>query len=238
MIRKLSLGTGASLGVLLLTACGASTDAEVETPDAPVAATEPVITDNLQSVAADTYGLDKTHAFLTAYVGHSGGLSSYRISLTDFDATLDFDPASPESSSLSVSINPMGVVTNYPGDYKAGHAESPFETWEEDISRNPNWMNADAFPEITFTSTAITRESDDTGTVTGDLTFLGLTQPVTLDVTYNGTANVPWLGERDLIGFDAETVIKRSDWGMDRGIPSIGDEVTITFSGEFVQAEG
>ncbi|MEQ9314317.1 MAG: YceI family protein, partial [Henriciella sp.] len=73
--------------------------------------------------------------------------------------------------------------------------------------------------------------------VTGDLTFLGVTRPVTLDVTYNGTANAPWYGERDLIGFDATTTINRSEFGQDSLQGVISDEVVIEFSGEFLQDE-
>ena len=98
-------------------------------------------------------------------------------------------------------------------------------------------MNAGAYPQITFTSTEVTRTGDTTGTVTGDLTFLGQTQPVTLDVTFNGVANVPWFGTRDIIGFDAVTTINRSEFGQDTLQGMISDEVVVEFSGEFLQQE-
>ena len=81
------------------------------------------------------------------------------------------------------------------------------------------------------------RTGDLTGTVTGDLTLLGVTNPVTLDVTYNGVANPPWYGGRDVIGFDASTTLNRSDVGMGAYIPNIGDAVKVDFSGEFLQDE-
>ena len=232
--------------LLTLAACGGSDSPD--TPDAPPPpaetetgeSTEPEgaeLPEKLAGAAPGNYSLEKTHAFLTAYVGHATGISDYRISLTDFDADLTFDPANPEASTLSVTINPMGVETNYPGDYKAGHADSPYESWNEDVSRSDRFMNGDAFPEITFTATELTRTGDYTGTMTGDLTLLGVTNPVTLNVTYNGTGNAPWYGERDLIGFDAETTINRSEWGMSAAIPIVTDEVKIEFSGEFLQDE-
>lgn len=191
---------------------------------------------NLEGVAAGTYALEKNHAFLAVSVGHSGGLSDYVINFTTFDANLEFDPANVEASTLSVTIDPMSLVTYYPGDYKRGHADSGYETWDEDVARNPKWLNADEFPQITFTSTSASKTSDSTGTVTGDLNFLGTTKPVTLDVTYNGTGNAPWFGERDLIGFTAETTIDRSEFGMTRAIPSVSADVKLRFSGEFLQA--
>jgi polyisoprenoid-binding protein YceI len=54
-------------------------------------------------------------------------------------------------------------------------------------------------------------------------------------VTYGGVANPPWYGGRDVIGFTAETVLTRSDFGMDALLGPIGDAVTVTFSGEFLQ---
>ncbi|MEO0713952.1 MAG: YceI family protein [Pseudomonadota bacterium] len=229
-----------SASMLTLAACGGASDAPASTdaaaPDAETASAEALIPE-LEGVAAGTYSLEKGHAFLAFKVDHAAGLSEYRMNFSDFDLDLDFDPANPEAASLSVAINPMSVVTNYPGDYKAGHADSGFETWDEDVSRNERWLNADAHPEITFVSTGIERTGETAGKVTGDLTLLGTTAPVTLDVTFNGSGNAPWFGERDLIGFDATTTFNRSDFGMDAAIPNIGDEVTVEFTGELLQDE-
>lgn len=231
--------TAAAAASVVLVACGGG-DAPTETTPPEVVAPEAPSVEaptNLEGVAAGSYSLEKTHAFLTAYVGHATGISDYRISLTDFDAKLDFDPANPAASTLEVSINPIGVETNYPGNYKEGHADTGFETWNEHISRDATLLNADAHSAITFTATSIGLSGGNAGQVTGDLSFLGVTKPVTLDVTYNGTGNAPWFGERDLIGFDAKTTLNRSDFGMGALIPIVTDEVTIEFSGEFLQDE-
>lgn len=226
-----------------LAACGgADTDTgDVSAPDAPtdVAGTsgDDSLHPSLQGVASGDYSLEKTHAFMTVKVGHNLGISQYRISFTDFDGKMTFDPENPESSTISFSINPATVETNYPGDYSVGHENSEWNSWNEDVARDKKWLNSDEHPTITFTSTRAQRTGDTSGTVTGDLTLLGVTKPVSLDVTYNGSANAPWFGERDLIGFDATTVVKRSDFGMAAYIPNIGDEVTVEFSGEFLQDE-
>jgi len=230
-------------GLALIAACGGGTTAPAEAQNgeaaapAPAAPAEIVLAESLADVNAGAYSLERNHAFLEFAVGHAGGISDYIVHFGDFDADLTFDPEDPTASSLSVTVNPADLIVNYPGDYKAGHADSGFETWAEDMSRNERWLNADNFPEITFTSTDVALTSGNTGTVTGDLTFLGVTQPVTLDVTYNGVANMPWFGERDLIGFNATTTIKRSEFGMTAAIPNITDEVTVSFSGEFLQDE-
>ncbi len=242
-----------SAAVFILAACGGAETTADATPapqDTGAAATSPAteavtetaeaapaLPESLAEVSSGAYSLDRNHAFLQFAVGHSTGISDYVVHFADFDADLTFDAEAPETSSVSVTINPADLMVNYPGDYKAGHADSEYETWQEDLSRNPRWLNSDEFPEITFESTDVTFTGDNEGTVTGDLTFLGQTRPVTLDVTYNGNFNAPWYGERDLIGFNATTTINRSDFGMDAAIPMVGDAVTISFTGEFIQDE-
>ena len=190
----------------------------------------------LEGVAADTYELDQNHSFLTWSVEHNG-LSNYTVRFTDFDATLDFDPEDLGSSSIEVTINPMAVEANYPSDYKEGHPDSEFDTWNEALSKDDRFLNADEYSQISFVSTGAEMTGDYSGTVTGDLTFRGETRPVTMDVTYNGVGNFPWYGERDVVGFNATTTINRSEFGMDAMQGMISDEVKIEFSGEFVQSE-
>jgi len=226
-------------GLFVLAACGA-TDTATQAEAASEPTTETVVTEGFGAVAdveTANYSLERTHAFLYFEVGHSGGISDYRVDFLEFDADLSFNADEPTQSSLTVEINPARVETNYPGDYKAGHADSPYETWNEDVSRSERWLNADNFPTITFVSTDIVRTGETTGEVKGDLTFLGSTLPITLDVTYGVDADPPWFGGRDVIGFNATTTFDRSDFGMDAAIPSITDQVTVRFSGEFLQDE-
>ena len=192
--------------------------------------------EKLQEAADATYSLEPNHAFLTFTVMHNG-LSEYTVNFTDFDATLDFNPEDPASSSIEATINPTALNVKYPGNYTESHPDSEFESWPEALSQDARFFNAGEYPEITFVSTGAERTGDYTGTVSGDLTFLGQTRPVTLDVTYNGVGNLPWYGMRDLIGFDATGTISRSEFGQESLEGMISDEVMIEFSGEFLQDE-
>jgi len=185
--------------------------------------------DDAATPPAGAYALDKTHAYLTWNVSHNG-LSTYTGAFTDFDANLEFDPANPAGSLINLSINPATIETNYPIEPKGSE-------WEDELANDDKFLNADTHPEVTFTSTSVEVTGDATGKVTGDLTLLGVTKPVTLDVTYNGSADLPWMGGLILVGFTAEGVVKRSDFGMTALLPNIGDDVSIRFSGEFVQAQ-
>ena len=75
--------------------------------------------------------------------------------------------------------------------------------------------------------------------MTGDLTILGQTQPVTLDVTLNKAAAYPFGHKRFVLGLSLETVIKRSDFGMEYGVANglVGDEVAIKIETEAMQME-
>ncbi len=183
----------------------------------------------LEGVASGLYELEKTHAFLTWTVTHNG-ISGYTVNFTDFDADLVFDAQTPANSQLSVTINPTALNTNYPDPAKK-------VDWEAELATDARFMNAGEFPTISFASTSVEQTGDFSGTVTGDLTFLGVTKPVTLDVSYGGVANPPWFGQRDVIGFTASTTITRSDFGSTALSGIISDDVVIEFSGEFLQAE-
>ena len=183
----------------------------------------------LDGVASGLYDLEKSHAFLTWTVRHNG-ISGYTVNFTDFDADLVFDAETPTNSQLSVTINPTALNTNYPDP--ARKAE-----WETEIANDARFLNAGEFPTITFVSTAVEQTGEFEGTVTGDLTFLGVTKPVTLDVSYGGVANPPWFGQRDVIGFTATTTLNRSEFGQNSMPGIVSDEVKIEFSGEFLQAE-
>lgn len=219
-----------SASALALAAC---TPAETAAP-APEAAA-PVAEVAAADVAygrAATYALDANHASITWKVGHFG-LSDYTARFKKFDATLTFNPDDISANSIEVTIDPLSVETDYPGDYVGTHQGTPYASWNEDLGKDAKWLNGVAFPAITFKSTGATQTSPTTGTVTGDLTFLGVTKPVTMDVIYNGVAQMPWAPDQDKIGFSARTVLKRSDFGHTTFAPNIGDEVEVIVEAEF-----
>ncbi|MEM8935777.1 MAG: YceI family protein [Pseudomonadota bacterium] len=174
---------------------------------------------------AGDYALDLSHASLIWKVSHMG-LSNYAGRFTNFEGTLTLDPADPASSAISVTIDPSSVETDYPGTSK---------DWNAELADKENWFNSDAFPEISFVSTGIELTGDNTGVLTGDLTFLGITKPATLDVTFNGAfAERPFSG-LPTIGFSATGSLMRSDWGLDYLTPGIGDGVQLLIEAEFEQ---
>jgi polyisoprenoid-binding protein YceI len=181
------------------------------------------------------YKLDQNHASMTFKIDHFG-LSHYTARFTKFDASLDLDPAKLAASSVTLTIDPKSVKTDYSGDFKAGHKDSPYGTFDEEIARGEKFLNADKYPEISFKSTKVVPAGKGFK-VTGDLTFLGQTHPVTLDAeTVGSIEKHPYMGV-GVVGFSAHGTFKRSNWGMTGTQMFLGDDVTIIFEGEFDQAK-
>lgn len=223
-----------SASVLALAACtpAAEAPATEAAPAAVEAAAAPV--EDVALGAAGTYKADPWHTSVTWRVKHLG-LSNYTARFKVVDATLVFDPADLAGNSVEVTIDPLTVETDFGGDYKGTHPDSPYESFNEQLAKSPDFFNAGEFSAITFKSTGVTQTDAATGTVTGDLTFRGVTLPVTLDVTYNGMVQLPWTPGQDRIGFSATTTLKRSDFGMDGNLEFIGDEIEVIIETEFLQ---
>lgn len=174
------------------------------------------------------YNLDLTHASVVWKVSHLG-LSDYVARFADFDANIDFDPNNIESSAITATINPLSIQTAYPNA-----AEKDFN---QVLATEEGWFNAGKFASIDFASTDIEMTSDTTAKMQGNLTFLGNTLPVILDVTFNGAMLRQPFSGKPTMGFSATTTIDRSKWGMTKYVPQIGDSVEVMIEGEFVKAE-
>jgi polyisoprenoid-binding protein YceI len=168
-------------------------------------------------VPAGGYVLDKKHASLTAKIVHMG-FSHYTLRFDGLDGGFTYDPANWQTTKLTLTVDPKSVDTNDPAFNKqiAGYFE------------------ADKYPTITFVSTAVQGGQDGKGTVSGDLTFHGVTKPVTLDVVFAGAGHgVGPIGTR--LGFSGSTRIKRSDFGLNNAILNqfTSDDVDLIFEVEF-----
>ncbi|MBI1361078.1 MAG: polyisoprenoid-binding protein [Alphaproteobacteria bacterium] len=180
-----------------------------------------------QAAPAGDYVMDPTHASLNWQVLHQG-MSWYTARFTGFAIDLHFDPSDVAKSKVSASIDPKSVETDYEKTRPAGNTTD----FNAEIATNPRFLNAGKFPKITFVSTGVKKTGDKTGVMSGNLTFLGVTRPVTLDIAYVGDRNDPRI-QKHKVGFQATGLFKRSDFGMEAG--PVGDEVKVEINAEFVQ---
>lgn len=167
---------------------------------APAAFAEPV-----------RYVLDPAHTQVAFRIDRFG----FNSVLGQFDAVegeVILDEANPANSSVRAVIQTASV--------------SAGDTTRDEHLREPRWLNAAGFPTITFQSTAVRITAQNTAEVTGNLTMLGQTHPVTLNVTLNQLGALP-NNQRRAAGFTATGALTRSTWGSNTGVPRIGDSVRI-----------
>ncbi|GAB5387775.1 MAG: YceI family protein [Alphaproteobacteria bacterium] len=163
-----------------------------------------------------TWQFDTAHSHIAFQVSHLGYSTTFG-EFEAFDGQLVLDEAAPQDSQVTVTIDASSIDT--------GHAA------RDEHLQGDKWLNTDEFPTMRFVSTGIELSGDNTASVSGNLTLLGETRPVTLDVSLNGRGTSPFSG-LDVIGFEATTRILRSEFGMTHAIPAIEDQITILISAE------
>ncbi len=84
---------------------------------------------------------------------------------------------------------------------------------------------------MTYKSTGVTFAADAPATIEGNLTLLGVTKPVKLTIE-RLKCNPATATAKERCGGNASGKLKRSEFGMSRGIPSIGDEITLSLGFE------
>ena len=218
--------TAALAALLALGACGKAGD-RPEPAKAPTASAAVV-------APAGRYENDPFHTTLLFRYQHIG-LAPYVARFGKVAATLSFDPNDPSASSVVAKVDPASVEADFPGDYVKLSPGGKYRSWNQQLAEDPQILNAKAFPEITFRSTKVERTGDRTARITGDLTLLGQTRPITLDATLTGAIkDYPMLGGPAL-GFTATGKFKRSDFGMTSFLQPafIGDEISFEFDGDF-----
>jgi polyisoprenoid-binding protein YceI len=182
----------------------------------------------LAQAPAGTYVSDRTHTSIT-WKGLHNGLAWYPARFTNFEIVLDFNEADVSKSKVTATIDPKSVETDFARTRPAGNTTD----FNAEVATGERFLNGAKFPEIRFVSTAVTKTGDKTGRMTGNLTFLGVTKPVTLDVRYIGNRNDP-RSQKHKVGFEVTGSIKRTDFGMSPG-GSIADEIRLEIHSELVQ---
>lgn len=177
-----------------------------------------------QVAPAGAYVMDPAHSSLSWSVMHRG-LSWYTARFVLFNIELDFDPADVTKSKVTATIDPKSVETDYQKNSGVPNAKD----FNAEIYNQ--FLKAAEHPKITFASKTITKTGDKAGKLVGDLTLLGVTKPVTLDVVFTGNANDP-RSQKHKVGFQATGSFKRSDFGMSG---PVGDEARIEINAEFTQ---
>lgn len=167
------------------------------------------------SVYGAEYTVDTAHSALNFKIKHM--LSKVSGQFNDWTGTINFDPTMKTPATFNATIKTASIDTN--------------NQKRDDHLKSPDFFDAAKHPEISFKSTKVTKKAGKNFDVTGDLTMVGKTKPVTLQFEYLGEQKDPWGNMK--AGFAGKTKINRKDWGitwnknLDAGGVLLGDDVEI-----------
>ncbi|KPV97866.1 YceI family protein [Pseudoalteromonas sp. P1-11] len=172
-------------------------------------------TANAADYVIDTQG---AHAFVTFKIKHLG-YSWLHGRFNRFDGSFSYDTKEQTGSNILVNIDTASLDSN--------HAE------RDKHLRGKDFLNVDKYPTATFKSTNVKFTDDDTATVTGDFTLHGVTKRITFEMDKVGEGQDPWGGYR--AGFEGETSLKLTDYGIDYNLGPASTHVDIGLSIEGVR---
>lgn len=166
---------------------------------------------------ADSYQIDPAHTFPNFMVNHGGYSNMYgRFGKTS--GTIEMDKTAG-TGAVNLVIEVASINTGFGK--------------RDDHLRSPDFFNAAEFPELTFKSTKVNYKGDG-AEVTGALTMVGVTKSVTLS-TSKINCRPHFRSKKMVCGFNAEGMIKRSDFGIKYGLPGIGDDIKLMIEVEAVK---
>ena len=165
-----------------------------------LAAAAALVTGLAQAESA-SYAIDPTHTFVTFEINHFGA-SVNRGRFDKKEGTVQFDRAG-KTGKVEISFDATSINSGTPAFDK--HLQSA------------DLFNAAQHPKITFVSDKFSFNGDKVSEVSGQLTLLGKTGPVTLKANQFNCYQSPML-KREVCGGDFEATIDRTVWGMNYGI--------------------
>ncbi|CAL9569414.1 YceI family protein [Streptomyces sp. enrichment culture] len=143
------------------------------------------------------YTIDAAHTTI-GFVARHAMVTNVKGKFLDFSGSLHLDGTDPARSSASIDVKMESIDTGNAD--RDGHLKSA------------DFFRTDEFPTMTFRSTKAEALGGDDYRITGDLSILGVTRPITIDLEFNGAAKDPFGNER--VGFEGKAELLRSEWGL------------------------
>lgn len=168
------------------------------------------------SAACVTYKIDPSHTVVLATWNHFG-YSNPSANFGGASGTIVHDADAPEQSTVEVTLPMSGIDSFVP-------------KLDEHL-KSPDFFDAEKYPVATFKSTSVRALGEGHLEVTGNLDLHGVSKPVVLDVRLNKAAPHP-MGKTPTIGFDASATIQRTEFGIDKYVPMVSDEIALRITTE------
>ncbi|GLX51863.1 polyisoprenoid-binding protein [Streptomyces hygroscopicus subsp. hygroscopicus] len=143
------------------------------------------------------YTIDPAHTTIE-FVARHAMVTNVRGGFQDFTGSLHLDGQDPTRSTATLDIKMDSIDTGNAD--RDGHLKSA------------DFFKIDEFPTMTFRSTKAESLGGEDYRITGDLSLLGVTRPITIDLEFNGLAKDPFGNER--AGFEGKAELLRSEWGL------------------------
>jgi polyisoprenoid-binding protein YceI len=170
----------------------------------------------------ESYTIDPNHTFMYWEVEHLGvSHQRGRFERTSGKFTLD---RAAKAGGVDLAVETASLSS---GDNVKGNRPRTLD----DHLKTADFFNVAEFPRMTFKSTAVKFAGDVPTEITGQLTLLGVTKPLTLKVERWVCKDNP-MSKKPMCGGNATGSVKRTDFGMKYGVPVIGDEVRLWVSME------
>jgi polyisoprenoid-binding protein YceI len=166
----------------------------------------------------ETYKIDPIHSSNVFRIKHMNVTYFYG-RFNAVAGTFAFDDADPTKCAFDVQIDAASVDTN--------------NTDRDKHVKSAELFDVEKYPKITFKSTSVKKAGEQTYEVAGDLTFHGVTKPLTVKIQRTGAA--PGMQGDYISGCETTFEIKRSEFGMTAAIGPLSDEVRLTVSLEGVR---
>ena len=171
--------------------------------------------------AQTTWKADPAHTQVSFGITHLG-ISEVEGKFNKFDGSIVASKDDFSDAEYEISIEVASIDTGI--------------EMRDDHLRSPDFFDAEKYPKMTFESSSSKKIGDDKYEVKGDLTFHGITKPVTLEVWYRGTIENPQNGSI-ISGFAISGEVKRSDYNLGPDFPEtvLSDKIVIDVDGEFIK---
>ncbi len=170
------------------------------------------------AIAADTYKIDPNHTYPSFEADHMG-ISVWRGKFNKTEGTVTLDRAA-KTGMIDITVDTTSV------DF--GHEKMNEHAKKEDI------FNVAKFPTATFKSKTIKFTGDVPTSAEGDFTLHGVTRPLTMTINKFKCIDHPML-KREVCGADVTAQFKRSDYGVNFGLPRFSPEVKLLIQVEAVK---
>jgi polyisoprenoid-binding protein YceI len=162
----------------------------------------------LAAMAAQSWRIDETHTSIGFKIDATG-FPTTRGHFRHYTGRIAIDLDRPARSSTSFTVESASVDVG---------SQS-----YNDFVKSVALLNVMRFPTLSFASTQVEKLDPRTARVTGNLTMLGVTKPIALNVNVE-----PDPSAKGRLAFSATATIRRSDFGMIFGLPLIDDMIEIT----------